>query len=140
MKCIGFYGTYTYSYSRVEDFNFEGRENESGLRLPGSPEHTANASLFFDKAGINIRLSYNYASAFIDEMGSEKFYDRYYDAVNYMDVNASYTFGKKLKTTFYAEATNLLNQPLRYYQGEKDRTMQSENYGVKVNAGVKVTF
>lgn len=140
LKCIGFYGTYTYSYSRVEDFNFEGRENESGLRLPGSPEHTANASLFFDKAGINIRLSYNYASAFIDEMGSEKFYDRYYDAVNYMDVNASYTFGKKLKTTFYAEATNLLNQPLRYYQGEKDRTMQSENYGVKVNAGVKVTF
>ena len=140
LKCIGFYGTYTYSYSRVEDFNFEGRENESGLRLPSSPEHTANASLFFDKAGINIRLSYNYASAFIDEMGSEKFYDRYYDAVNYMDVNASYTFGKKLKTTFYAEATNLLNQPLRYYQGEKDRTMQSENYGVKVNAGVKVTF
>ncbi|MEL5893527.1 TonB-dependent receptor [Bacteroides sp. GD17] len=140
LKCIGFYGTYTYSYSRVEDFNFEGRENESGLRLPGSPEHTANASLFFDKAGVNIRLSYNYASAFIDEMGSEKFYDRYYDAVNYMDVNASYTFGKKLKTTFYAEATNLLNQPLRYYQGEKDRTMQSENYGVKVNAGVKVTF
>ena len=63
LKCIGFYGTYTYSYSRVEDFNFEGRENESGLRLPGSPEHTANASLFFDKAGINIRLSYNYASA-----------------------------------------------------------------------------
>lgn len=140
LKCIGFYGTYTYSYSRVEDFNFEGREHESGLRLPGSPEHTANASLFFDKAGVNIRLSYNYASAFIDEMGSEKFYDRYYDAVNYMDVNASYTFGKKLKTTFYAEATNLLNQPLRYYQGEKDRTMQSENYGVKVNAGVKVTF
>lgn len=87
-----------------------------------------------------IRLSYNYASAFIDEMGSEKFYDRYYDAVNYMDANASYTFGKKLKTTFYAEANNLLNQPLRYYQGTKDRTMQSEHYGIKVNAGVKINF
>lgn len=54
-----------------------------------------------------------------------------------MDANASYTFGKKLKTTFYAEANNLLNQPLRYYQGTKDRTMQSEHYGIKVNAGVK---
>ncbi|ADV42842.1 TonB-dependent receptor [Bacteroides helcogenes P 36-108] len=140
LKCIGFYGTYTYSYSRVNNFNFEGRENESGLRLPGSPEHTANASLFFEKYGLNIRWSYNYASAFIDEMGSEKFYDRYYDAVNYMDVNASYTFGRKLKTTFYAEATNLLNQPLRYYQGSKDRTMQSEHYGVRVNAGVKINF
>ena len=53
---------------------------------------------------------------------------------------ASYTFGKKLKTTFYAEANNLLNQPLRYYQGTKDRTMQSEHYGIKVNAGVKINF
>lgn len=140
LKCIGFYGTYTYSYSRVNDFNFEGREDESGLRLPGSPEHTANASLFFEKHGLSLRLSYNYASAFIDEMGAEKFYDRYYDAVSYMDANAGYTFGKKLKTTFYAEATNLLNQPLRYYQGTKDRTMQSEHYGVRVNAGVKVSF
>ncbi len=57
-----------------------------------------------------------------------------------MDVNASYTFGKRFKTTFYAEATNLLNQPLRYYQGTSDRTMQAEYYGVRVNAGVKISF
>ncbi|MDO4163284.1 MAG: TonB-dependent receptor [Bacteroides sp.] len=140
LKCIGFYGTYTYSYSRVENFNFEGREDEKGLRMPGSPEHTANASLFFEKWGASLRLSYNYASSFIDEMGSSAFYDRYYDAVNYMDLNAGYTFGKNYKCTIYAEATNLLNQPLRYYQGSKDRTMQSEHYGVRVNAGVKIQF
>ena len=137
---MGFYGTYTYTHSRVEDFNFEGRENESGLSLPGSPEHTANASLYFEKGGLNVRLSYNYASSFIDEMGPSIFYDRYYDAVNYMDVNASYTFGKKVKMTFYAEANNLLNQPLRYYQGTKDRTMQAEYYGVRMNAGLKINF
>ena len=140
LKCIGFYGTYTYTHSRVEDFNFEGRENEEGLSMPGSPTHTANASLYFEKAGLNIRLSYNFASDFIDEMGESAFYDRYYDKVNYMDANASYTFGKKIKTTFYAEANNLLNQPLRYYQGTKDRTMQAEYYGIKVNAGVKINF
>lgn len=140
LKCIGFYGTYTYTHSRVEDFNFEGRENEEGLSIPGSPAHTANASLYFEKAGLNIRVSYNFASDFIDEMGESTFYDRYYDKVNYMDANASYTFGKKIKTTFYAEANNLLNQPLRYYQGTKDRTMQAEYYGVKVNAGVKINF
>ncbi|QIU93323.1 TonB-dependent receptor [Bacteroides faecium] len=140
LKCIGFYGNYTYTHSKVNNFNFEGRENEKDLRLPGSPEHTANASLYFEKAGLNIRLSYNFASDFIDEMGESSFYDRYYDKVDYMDLNASYTFGKKLKTTFYAEANNLLNQPLRYYQGTKDRTMQSEHYGVKINAGVKINF
>ena len=57
-----------------------------------------------------------------------------------MDVNASYTFGRKVKMTFYAEANILLNQPLRYYQGTIDRTMQAEYYGVKVNAGFKVSF
>lgn len=140
LKCIGFYGTYTYTHTKVNNFNFEGRENEKDLSLPGSPEHTANASLYFEKKGFNVRLSYNYASSFIDEMGEVAALDRYYDAVNYMDLNASYTFGKKIKTTFYADATNLLNQPLRYYQGVKDRTMQSEHYGVKINAGVKVNF
>ena len=139
LKCIGFYGNYTYTYSKVKNFNFEGRENED-LRMPGSPEHTANASLYFDKAGFNVRLSYNFASDFIDEVGEEAFYDRYYDKVNYMDLNASYTFGKKFKTTFYAEATNLLNQPLRYYQGTPDRSMQAEYYGVRVNAGFKINF
>lgn len=140
LKCMGIYTNYTYTYSRVNNFQFEGRENEKGLRMPGSPEHTANASLFFDKWGFNVRLSYNYASAFIDEMGSSAFYDRYYDSVNYMDINAGYTFGKQFKTTIYAEATNLLNQPLRYYQGTKEYTAQSEHYGVRFAAGVKVTF
>ena len=140
LKCVGFYGTYTYTHSKVNNFNFTGRENEKDLKLPGSPEHTANASLYFEKGGLNVRLSYNFASDFIDEMGESAFYDRYYDKVNYMDVNASYTFGKKLRTTFYAEANNLLNQPLRYYQGIAERTMQSEHYGVKVNAGVKINF
>ncbi len=139
LKCIGLYGNYTYTYSKVNHFNFEGRENDD-LRLPGSPEHTANLSLYFEKAGFNLRWSYNFASDFIDEVGEEAFYDVYYDKVNYMDVNASYTFGKAFKTTFYAEATNLLNQPLRYYQGTPDRSRQAEYYGVRVNAGVKISF
>ena len=139
LQCVGLYGNYTWTYSKVSNFNFEGRENDD-LRLPGSPEHTANLSLYFEKAGFNVRWSYNFASDFIDEVGDEAFEDRYYDKVNYMDVNASYTFGKTFKTTVYAEATNLLNQPLRYYQGSKDRTMQAEYYGVRVNAGLKIAF
>lgn len=140
LRCVGLYGTYTYTHSRVTDFNFEGRENEKGLSLPGSPEHTANVSLYFEKFGLSARLSFNYASDFIDEMGASKFYDRYYDSVKYMDFNISYTFGKKTKFTIYADCTNLLNQPLRYYQGSKDLTMQQEYYGVKINGGIKVSF
>ena len=66
--------------------------------------------------------------------------DRYYDKVNYLDLNASYTWGNKFKYTVFAQANNLLNQPLRYYQGNSDRTMQVEYYGVKANLGFKVNF
>lgn len=140
LKCLGIYATYTYTHSRITDFNFEGRENEKGLCLPGSPEHTANLSLHFEKCGFTARTSLTYTSAFIDEMGASAFYDRYYDAVKYLDLNVGYTFGRKTKFTIYADCTNLLNQPLRYYQGSKEYTMQQEYYGVKFNAGIKITL
>lgn len=142
LKCIGFYGNYTYTHSSTNNYKFSYREVEDGedIKMTGSPEHTANASLFFEKYGLNIRLSYNFASSFIDEMGESAELDRYYDKVNYLDLNASYTWGKNTKFTVYADATNLLNQPLRYYQGTSDRTMQVEYYGVKINAGIKINF
>lgn len=142
LKCVGFYGNYTYTHSSTNNYNpILGIADGDDVKMAGSPEHTANASLFYEKSGLNVRLSYNTASAFIDQMntGSREL-DRYYDSVNYLDLNASYTWGSKYKTTIYAEAGNLLNQPLRYYQGNKDRTMQAEYYGVRVNAGVKINF
>ena len=142
LKCLGFYGTYTYTHSTTKKHHFEHRTLEDGenIKMTGSPEHTANASLYFENKGLNVRLSYNFASAFVDEFGTVAALDRYYDKVNYLDFNASYTFGKKFKTTIYAEANNLLNQPLRYYQGTKERTMQLEYYGIKANLGVKFQF
>ena len=139
LKCLGFYGNYTYTHSDIVRSAFGDKDEQA---LPGSPEHMANASLYFDKWGLNLRLSYNFTSSFQDD---EEYIEdaplrRYYDATHYMDLNASYTWGKNVKYTFYAAANNLLNQPLRYYQGEKDRTMQVEYYGVKLTAGFKVNF
>ena len=142
LKCIGIYGNYTFTHSKIA--KSYGLGDSEGDMLPGSPKHTANASLCFDKWGLNVRLSYNFASDFADDEEYEEDVRlrRFYDKVNYLDLNASYTWGKKWKTTVYAEATNLLNQPLRYYQGKgmDERTMQVEYYGVKVTAGVKVSF
>ena len=139
LRCLGFYGNYTYTHSNIVKSAFGDKDEQN---LPGSPEHMANASLYFDKWGLNVRLSYNFTSAFQDdeEYVEETALRRYYDETHYMDLNASYTWGKNTKYTFYVQANNLLNQPLRYYQGEKDRTMQVEYYGAKLNAGFKVNF
>lgn len=142
LKCLGFYGTYTYTHSNTKKFKFLHRMIGDGekVKMAGSPEHTANASLYFEKKGLDIRLSYNFASSFIDEIGTVAALDRYYDKTHYLDLNMTYSFGKKFKTIFFVDITNILNQPLRYYQGEKNRTMQVEYYGVKANAGVKISF
>ncbi|MFT6338160.1 MAG: TonB-dependent receptor [Halioglobus sp.] len=131
---LGIYFNYTYIKSEVTDFNFEGREDEE-LSLPGSPEHTLNLSLGYEGKKLTSRVSFNYASNFIDEVGGELFEDRYYDEATYLDFNMSYSINPRL--VIYANANNLLNQPLRYFQGDSSRTMQTEYYNARFDLGLK---
>jgi TonB-dependent receptor len=134
LKGVGIYFNYTFTTSEVTDFNFEGREDEE-LELPGAPQHTLNASIAYEGKRFTSRISLNYASDFVDEVGAGTFFDRYYDEVTYLDFNASFSITENL--VVYANANNLLNQPLRYFQGVSDRTMQSEFYNVRFDLGLK---
>lgn len=131
---LSVYFNYTFIDSEVTDFNFEGRQDDE-LRLPGSPVHTLNASLGYDTGRLTTRVSFNYASDFIEEVGEEAFEDVFYDEVTYLDVN--FNFAATPKLTIYANANNLLNQPLRFYQGASQRTFQAEFYDVRFDAGLK---
>jgi len=66
----------------------------------------------------------------------DSYFDRFYGKQFFLDANASYAFTKKLR--FFAEANNLTNQPLRYYQGIEARTAQLEYYGPRYNTGLKL--
>ncbi|MEM9547090.1 MAG: TonB-dependent receptor [Bacteroidota bacterium] len=134
LKPVGVYMNYTYTHSEITDFNFEGREDEE-LALPGSPQHTFNFSLAYENKKLSSRISLNYASDFIDEVGGEAFGDRYYDQVTYLDFNINYSVNNNW--VIYFNANNLLNQPLRYFQGESSRTMQNEFYNARFDLGVK---
>lgn len=134
LKGVGLYFNYTFTNSEVTDFNFEGRENDE-LDLPGSPQHTLNASIAFEDKRFTSRISFNFASDFIDEVGESDFFDRHYDQVTYLDLNFSYSLSKNF--VLYANANNLLNQPLRYFQGISRRTMQAEYYNARFDIGVK---
>jgi TonB-dependent receptor len=134
LENLGIYFNYTYIDSKVTDFNFEGRENEE-LRLPGAPQHTLNASLAYDAGKLTTRLSLNYASDFIEEVGSESFTDVNYDEVTYLDFNFNYSLSDRF--TIYGNVNNLLNQPLRFFQGSSERTFQAEFYNVRFDFGLK---
>ncbi|MBN1819475.1 MAG: TonB-dependent receptor [Prolixibacteraceae bacterium] len=137
LKQTGFYANYTYNYSKVKNFNLEGREDED-MPLPGTPTNTLNASVYYEGKKLTLRASFNYADDFIDEVGDDAFYDRYYDKVTYLDLNANYLLTPDIN--IFLEANNLLNQPLRYYQGISERLMQEEFYNVKIFFGVKFDF
>ena len=137
LRGVGVYFNYTYIDSEVTDFNFEGRENDK-LELPGSPKHTLNASLAWEGRRFTSRLSLNYASDFLSEVGEESFGDIHYDQVTYLDLNFSYSLNKNW--VIYANANNLLNQPLRFFQGVSDQTYQAEYYNTRFDLGVKFDF
>jgi TonB-dependent receptor len=131
-KGLGLYVNYTHTQSSTT--GIQNRESED-LALPGTAENMFNISLSYETDKLVLRASLNYASDYIDELGSDTFEDRYYDRQTFVDLNGSYAFNPKWR--FFFEVNNLTNQPLRYYQGIRARTMQVEYYNVRVNAGVK---
>ncbi|MCU4162840.1 TonB-dependent receptor [Carboxylicivirga caseinilyticus] len=137
LKHLGVYANYSYNYNTVSNVHLEDREDED-IKLPGTPEHTVNASIFYESKKLTLRASLNYASDFLDEYGGEAFEDRYYDKATQVDLSGSYDITKNLK--FFAEVNNLLDQPLRYYQGETKYTMQAEYYGIKMQGGIRFNF
>lgn len=131
-KGLGIYLNYTHTQSTTD--GIEGRENDD-LELPGTASHMFNASLSYETEKLVLRASVNYASDYVDELGGDAFEDRFYDEQTFIDLNGSYAFTPQWR--FFFEVNNLTNQPLRFYQGVRQRTMQMEYYSVRMNAGVK---
>jgi TonB-dependent receptor len=138
LKGFGVYLNYTYNESKVK--NFPGRENET-IALPGTAKHSWNASLSYETKKLVVRVAGNFRGDLIDPeetliglaSGGEDF--RFLDRAFQLDANASYAITPKFR--IFAEAINLTNQPLRYYQGVRERTMQAEYYNTRIQFGLK---
>ncbi len=141
LKGLGVYANYTFNESTIK--NFPDRPNET-IALPGTAKHTWNGSLSYETKKLVVRVAANYRGALIDpeetivglSNGSQDF--RYLDQALQIDANASYAFNSKWR--IFVEAINLNNQPLRYYQGVRSRTMQSEYYNTRFQFGLKFDF
>ena len=135
LKGFGVYLNYTLTESSTT--GIQGREKED-LRLTGTAKNMLTASLSYETKKLVVRASLNYASDYIDLIGGSSFNDVYYDKQLFLDVNASYAVSPKWRV--YFEANNLTNQPLRYYQGIRERTFQEEYYNARINLGIKFDF
>lgn len=128
------YGNYTFTDSKTNGI----KDRNDGLPLAGAVKNMLNTSLAYESSKLSIRASLNYADDYIFEYDEKAFEDTYYDEQLFIDINTSYTITKKLRV--FAEAKNLTNQELRFYQGTKDQTKQAEFYNYNWNIGLKYNF
>jgi len=135
LKNLSIYANYTYINSNADGVRNSDGDLRSDIDLPNTSPNMFNASLAYADKKFSIRLSANFSDAYIDEIGGNALEDRYYDKQFFLDFNANYTINDNLRA--YASVNNITNQPLRYFQGRRNRTMQSEYYGQRIAFGLK---
>ena len=112
-------------------------KNEYGL-LPGTSQLTWNLAGFYEANRINARLSAEYVSHSLFGLGGDKTLDTIQDERLTLDFTSAYQVDNHF--SLYLNAKNLLNTPLRYYEGEPDRPIQREFYDVTIEGGIKMHF
>ncbi len=132
---LSLYLNYTYLSSDASGIRNEDGDERQDLDLPNTAPNMFNGSLGYADDRLSLRLSANYSDAYIDEIGGNAFEDRYYDEQFFLDFNASFAFTPELR--LYVDVLNLTDQPLRFFQGVSERTMQAEYYGRKLMFGIK---
>ena len=126
---------YTFTDSNAKGITNEDGDVRTDLGLPRTAPHMVNGSLSWENEKFSARISANFTSDYLDEIGGNAFEDVYYDKQFFLDFNAAYKITPQFRV--FAEANNLTNQPLRYYQGISNRMMQLEYYQPRYVLGLK---
>ncbi len=135
LKNLGVFVNYTYTKSTADGIFTPDGVSRTGLALPGTAPHMFNGSVSYDSKWFVARIAANYTAAYLDAVGTNSFNDVFYDRQFFIDAN--FTIIVKKSFRIFGEMNNLTNQPLRYYQGSKERTFQLEYYRARYNFGVK---
>lgn len=137
---LGFSGNVTYVDSKVQirDSLTNGGLPASYAALPGTSKFTYNIAGFYEAHQAQIRLSLLHVDATIFQVGGGDGLDVFEDARTTLDLTASYQLRPQMAV--YFNAKNLLDTPLRYYEGYKTKTIQREFYGISYEAGVRLSF
>ena len=97
LKGFGIYLNYTYTKSKAKGIADEDGNERNDISLPGTTPHMFNGSLSWENKRFSARVSTNFTSDYLDELGSESYKDSYYDKQFFLDANASYKITPKLR-------------------------------------------
>ncbi len=106
--------------------------------LPGTSNLTWNLSGFYEARGLELRLSTEYVSHSLFGLNGDPSLDTIQDNKLNLDFTSSYHVNRIWSA--YFNVKNLLNTPLRYYEGSTNRPIQREVYGQTYEFGVRAHF
>ena len=112
------------------------RDSGGRVALPGTFKYTANGALFYEAHRLQLRGSLQYESAVLFGIGGSRATDIFQDKRLTADFNGSYDLSRRI--SLYANAKNLSNAPLRFYEGSQNRPIQREYYDVTLEGGIKL--
>ncbi len=135
---LGFTGNVTYVTSRIEIRAATPTSAADFSLLPGTSRLTWNIGGFYEAHGVQVRLAAQHVSAAIFGVGGSFATDVYQDARTTLDLTSSYALTPQM--SIYFNAKNLLNTPLRYYEGSQNRPIQREFYDISYEGGFRFTF
>jgi TonB-dependent receptor len=108
------------------------------IPLTGQARHTVNLALFYESRKFYVKLSGNFHTPFLYELGNDSELDVYYDQSFHLDFTSNYRVTDHLTT--FVDVINLTDAPLRYYMGSTDYFKQQEFYSWWGRIGIKLDF
>lgn len=122
----------------VLDSEFTHRDGTK-TNLPGTSDLTYNASLFYEKYGLSIRLNYQYRDEWISPLEDP---EETWAEQERLDMSIQYTLPvdwEGANITIYANANNLTDETDVRYAGN-GTVNQTESYGSRYLAGIRLSF
>jgi TonB-dependent receptor len=109
------------------------------IDLPSQSNRVGNVMVGWQDSKFSVRLSGNYKSSYLSEVGAidSKDNDLYADAQLYVDLSASYFITPKVQLTF--DAQNITDEKFYIYQKSKSYNAQYEEYGPTYRVSLTLT-
>lgn len=132
---------YTWSHSESEDMDIEGNQ----LPLVSNSEHQTNLILWYDYAGLNVRLAYNWRSeeyaglAGVNNAAGNAFnLANWVEPAGYVDLSVSYNVNDHVNLFF--SGTNLTGESRKGYTQYESQFHSLWVQETRYSAGVNLTF
>ncbi|ONM45022.1 TonB-dependent receptor [Halopseudomonas pachastrellae] len=132
--------TLSRSDADIEQYNPDtGRMQSRSIDLPGQSDLTGNLTLGWENDKLSLRVSANYKSDYLDEVGDvlDKRYDYRVDDQLFVDLSASYFLTDNLQ--LFMAAQNITDESYYVYTGDRKYNAQYEEYGPTYKDGLTLT-